>query len=339
MYANRGIEMQPFISRDIPVVDHLAGDIVEGLSKETNKKWIKPKYLYDEIGSSLFERICDQPEYYPFRTETGILQRFRRRIVDFINGDVTVVELGSGNSVKTRILLSSLLERQKHVFYLPIDVSKEILVRTARDLNRDFTRLNTITIAADYVKGVREARNIIVSTPNMPEKKIVLFLGSTIGNFEHTEASGFLMSLRDCMQTGDILLLGFDLEKDSKLLEDAYNDKCGFTAAFNLNLLSRINRELGGEFRSKEFRHLAYYNLTCHRIEMNLISKMSQEVYVDRVKKSFSFSENERIHTENSYKFTLQQVRELVEHSGFRLAENLLDNNNWYCVALMTAES
>jgi L-histidine Nalpha-methyltransferase len=330
--------MQPFISRDIPIVDHFARDIVEGLSKETNKKWIKPKYLYDEKGSSLFERICDQPEYYPFRTETGILQRFGRRMFDFINGDVTVVELGSGNSVKTRILLSSLLERQKNVFYLPIDVSKEILLRTARDLNRDFTRLNTISIAADYAEGFREACNIVVSTSNMPERKIVLFLGSTIGNFEHAEASSFLMSLRQCMQTDDILLLGFDMEKDSKLLEDAYNDKSGFTAAFNLNLLSRINRELGGEFRLNEFRHLAYYNTSYHRIEMNLISKIPQEVYVDRVKKSFSFSENERIHTENSYKYTLQQVRELVEHSGFRIAENFLDNQNWYSVALMTAE-
>lgn len=331
--------MQPFISRDISFVDHLAKDIVEGLSQERDKKWIKPKYLYDDIGSSLFERICEQPEYYPFRTETGILKRFGRRIFNFADGDLTVVELGSGNSAKTRILLSFLLEKQKHVFYLPIDVSQEILLRTTQNLNRDFTRLDTIGIAADYSEGIREASNIIVKTAKMPEKKIVLFLGSTIGNFEHKEATNFLFSLRESMQTGDILLLGLDLEKDIKLLEDAYNDRLGFTAAFNLNLLSRINRELGGEFRPTNFRHLAYYNTTHHRIEMNLISQTPQEVYINKLKKSFSFYENERVHTENSYKFTLGDVKHMVENAGFRVAENFLDYKNWYSVALMIAEN
>ncbi len=139
--------MQPFISRDISSTDQFARDIVEGLSEETNKKWIKPKYLYDEVGSNLFERICEQPEYYPFRTETGILKRCGQSIFKLIDGDVTVIELGSGNSVKTRLLLSSLLEKQKHVFYLPIDVSQEILLKTTHNLNREYTRLDTLGIA------------------------------------------------------------------------------------------------------------------------------------------------------------------------------------------------
>jgi L-histidine N-alpha-methyltransferase len=329
--------MQPFISRDIPSTDHFASDIIEGLSEETNEKWIKPKYLYDEVGSNLFERICEQPEYYPFRTETGILKSCGQSIFKLIDGDVTVIELGSGNSAKTRILLSSLLEKQKHVFYLPIDVSQEILLKTTHNLNREFTRLDTLGIAADYSEGIREACNISAKSITIPERKFVLFLGSTIGNFEYQEAIDFLISLRSNMEAGDFLLLGFDLQKGVKVLEEAYNDRLGFTAAFNLNLISRINRELGGQFSQANFRHLAFYNTEHHRIEMKLISKKTHEVYVNRLERSFSFVENERIHTEYSYKFTVEKMKDIVEHSAFRIAENFLDPHNWYCVGLMVA--
>jgi L-histidine N-alpha-methyltransferase len=329
--------MQPFISRDIPSTDHFASDIIEGLSEETNKKWIKPKYLYDEVGSILFERICEQPEYYPFRTETGILKICGQSIFKLIDSDVTVIELGSGNSAKTRILLSSLLEKQKHVFYLPIDVSQEILLKTTHNLNREFTRLDTLGIAADYSEGIREACNISAKNITIPERKFVLFLGSTIGNFEYQEAIDFLISLRSNMEAGDFLLLGFDLQKGVKVLEEAYNDRLGFTAAFNLNLISRINRELGGQFSQSNFRHFAFYNTEHHRIEMKLISKKTHEVYVNRLERSFSFFENERIHTEYSYKFTLEKMKDIVEHSGFQIAENFLDPHNWYCVGLMVA--
>ena len=331
--------MQPFVSRNISLIDHFASDIVEGLAEETNKKWIKPKYLYDKVGSNLFERICEQPEYYPFRTETGILKKCGQSIFKLMDGDVTVIELGSGNSAKTRILLSSLLEKQKHVFYLPIDVSQEILLKTTHNLNHEFTRLDTLGIAADYLEGIREACNISAKNIAMPERKFVLFLGSTIGNFEYQEAVEFLISLRESMQAGDFLLLGFDLQKDVKVLEDAYNDRLGFTAAFNLNLLSRINRELGGEFSLTNFRHLAFYNTEHHRIEMNLISKTTHEVYVNSLRRSFSFIVNERIHTENSYKFTLEAMRNIIERSGFRIAENFLDHDYLYCVSLMVADS
>ena len=331
--------MRPFVSRDITLVGDLARDIIEGLSEETNKKWIKPKYLYDEVGSSIFEKICQQPEYYPFRTETGILKRYGHRIFKFMNDDVTVVELGSGNSSKTRVLLSSLLEKQKHVFYLPIDVSQEILLKTTSELNREFTQLDALGIAADYLEGIREACNISARNATIPERKFILFLGSTIGNFEYQEAVEFLISLRASMQAGDFLLLGFDLQKDVKLLENAYNDKLGLTAAFNLNLLSRINRELGGEFSQTNFRHLAFYNTEFQRIEMNLISKTAHEVYVNRLGRSFSFSKKERIHTENSYKFTLEKMKELVERSEFRIAENFLDHDYLYCVSLMVADA
>jgi L-histidine Nalpha-methyltransferase len=331
--------MQPFISRGISLIEHFATDIIDGLSRDNDKKWIKPKYLYDEIGSCLFERICEQPEYYPFRTETGILKRHGQRIFEFLDGDVSVVELGSGNSAKTRILLSSLLEKQKDVFYFPIDVSQEILLKTAHDLNREFTRLNTFGIAADYSEGIRETCNILVKNGTMPERKFVVFLGSTIGNFEYQESIEFLTLIRASMREGDFLLLGFDLQKDIKLLEDAYNDKLGFTAAFNLNLLSRINRELGGKFRVTDFRHFAFYNTEHHRIEMNLISKITQKVYVTRIGRSLSFFKDERIHTENSYKFTLEQMKDIVERSGFQIVENFLDHNNLYCVGLMSANN
>lgn len=331
--------MQPFVSRNVPLVDHFARDIIDGLTEDTNKKWIKARYLYDAVGSILFERICEQPEYYPFRIEMSILKRCGDSIFRLINDDVTVVELGSGNSAKTRILLSSLLGKQRHVFYLPIDVSQEILLKTTRDLNREFSRLDTIGIAADYSEGFREAFNISARNARMPDRKFVLFLGSTIGNFEYHEAVNFLISLRRTMNTGDFLLLGFDLQKDIKLLEEAYNDRQGFTSAFNLNLLSRINRELGGEFIQTNFRHLAFYNIEHQRIEMNLISKIKHEVLVTKLRRSFAFSENERIHTENSYKFTLAQMKDMVEHSGFRIARRYLDEDNLYCVGLMVASN
>ena len=329
--------MRPFVSRDISLVDPLARDVVAGLTEGNNRKWIKPRYLYDEVGSSLFERICEQPEYYPFRTETWILRRYGHSIFQLIDHDVTVVELGSGNSAKTRILLSSLLEKQKHVFYLPIDVSQEILLKTTRDLNREFARLDAVGIPADYSEGIHKAFNISAKNATMPDRKFVLFLGSTIGNFEYQEAVDFLISLRSSMNAGDFLLLGYDLQKDVKLLEDAYNDKRGFTAAFNLNLLSRINRELGGEFRQTNFRHLAFYNNERNRIEMNLISKITHEVFVSKLGRSFLFSRNERIHTESSYKFTLERMEDMVEHSGFQIARNFLDHNNLYCVGLLIA--
>jgi dimethylhistidine N-methyltransferase len=331
--------MLPFVSRDITILGDFARDTIEGLSEVTNKKWIKPKYLYDEFGSCLFERICEQPEYYPFRTETGILTKFGHRICEFMDEDVTVIELGSGNSSKTRVLLSSLLEKQKHLFYLPIDVSQEILLKATTALNSEFTGLDAFGIAADYLEGIRKACNISARNATIPERKFVLFLGSTIGNFEYQDVVEFLSSLRASMQVGDILLLGFDLQKDIRLLENAYNDKLGFTAAFNLNLLSRINRELGGGFRQTNFQHLAFYNTEHQRIEMNLISKTAHEVYVKGLGRSFSFSEKERIHTENSYKFTLDEMKVLVQHSGFQIEENFLDNDRLYCVSLMVADA
>ena len=331
--------MQPFVSRDISLSEPFGRDIIEGLSQQTGRKWIKPRYLYDEVGSSLFEKICEQPEYYPFRTETAILKKYGNHIFGCMNGDVTVVELGSGNSAKTRFLLSSLLEKQRHVFYIPIDVSQEILLKTTHELNYEFSRLDTLCIAADYSEGIREACNILAKNAAMPERKFVLFLGSTIGNFEHQEAIEFLSSLSTNLQAGDFLLLGFDLQKDVKFLEDAYNDKRGYTAAFNLNLLSRINRELGGQFNQKNFQHFAFYNAEFHRIEMNIISKITHEVYVDRLGRSFTFLKNERIHTENSYKFTVQKIKEIVGQSGFHIVENFLDPGNLYGVALMVAKA
>lgn len=331
--------MQPFISRDVSLVDNLARDVAEGLSEEPNRKWIKAKYLYDEVGSRLFEKICDQPEYYPFRMETAILKRFGPSIFQFAKDDITLIELGSGNSAKTRILLSSLLKRQKHAFYIPIDVSREILLKTTQNLNREFSRLDTIGIAADYAEGIREASNITSRYKQIPKRKLILFLGSSIGNFEFNEAIDFLVSLRQSMQMGDLLLLGLDLEKDARLLENAYNDRLGITAAFNLNLLSRINRELGGEFTLSNFHHFAYYNTVLQRIEMNLISKMAHSVNVNELGMSFSFSKNERIHTENSYKFTLESINYLVERSGFTVAQNFLDRKKWYSVCLLTVEN
>ena len=239
------------------LISEFAQDVREGL--RSSKKKLKPIYLYDEIGSLLFEKICLQQEYYLTRTERIILRDFSPNIVKMQNDNrISILELGSGSSDKTRILLEHFLSKQKPLYYFPIDVSHTILYGTIHKLSTDLSHLNIKGIASDYVEGILKVRDFINSNQNVPKKMLILFLGSSIGNFEPNEAINFLRIIRHKMTIQDTLLIGFDLQKNTKTIEAAYNDRAGITANFNLNVLSRINRELGGDFNVRDFEHLSF---------------------------------------------------------------------------------
>jgi L-histidine N-alpha-methyltransferase len=311
-------------------------NIKDGLGTRDQKR-VNPKYLYDSAGSQLFEAICRQPEYYPWRTEAAILRQYSTEMV-WMHGKkkISVIELGSGSSSKTRILLQKVLLRQPSLYYFPVDVSQAMLRETIYNLSADFSGLRTIGISSDYIDGIDKANSLIAADRKIPDKKLIIFLGSSIGNFEPKESVAFLTNLRSKMETNDDLLLGIDLQKNKNVLEAAYNDKEGITARFNLNLLTRINRELGGEFNLDCFVHQAFYNSFYKRVEMHLVSTKDQQVYVGRLGQTFSFDKNETIHTENSYKYSAEEIKQMAEGSQFILKRNFVDEKRWFNVALFS---
>ena len=313
-----------------------AQNIKEGLGTK-NQKRVNPKYFYDSTGSKLFEEICRQPEYYPWRIEAAILRQHSREMV-WMQGKkkITIIELGSGSANKTRILLQEVLLKQPSLYYFPVDVSQAILRETITRLSADFSNLRTEGISSEYIVGVDKANGLISKDRQIPNRKLIIFLGSSIGNFEPKESVAFLRNLRNKMEKNDILLLGIDLHKNKKVLEAAYNDKKGMTARFNLNLLTRINRELRGEFNPECFTHRAFYNSSHKRIEMHLVSTIDQEVYVGRLGQSFSFDKNETIHTENSYKYSIEEIEQMAEDSQFMLKRNFVDKKKWFDLAVFS---
>ncbi len=316
------------------LVDSFADDVREGLSNQP--KYLHPKYFYDKAGSELFERITEQPEYYPTRTEASILKGHAPDIRDAVDGEVSLVELGSGSSNKTTILLDCFLEEQSRLPYLPIDISPKILEQSAERLDSDYEGLATIPIASDYATGLSAANRIIDEKNHLPDRKLVLFLGSTIGNFEPPAARSFLRMIRDRMRDGDGLLVGFDLQKDREVLNAAYNDRAGVTARFNLNLLTRINRELGGTFDLEQFSHRAFYNDDKGRIELHLKSEKEQEITIDSLDETYVFEKEETIHTESSYKYTLGLIENHAQSGGFETERVFTDDKEWFALALMT---
>jgi L-histidine Nalpha-methyltransferase len=316
--------------------EDFAQDIKEGLGSRYQKR-VKPKYFYDTEGSQLFEEICVQPEYYPSRVEAGILRRYSKRMTCIQDDDeISIIELGSGSSTKTRILLQEVLSRQSNLFYFPIDVSKAMLYETTNKLSADFSNLRTIGIPSDYADGIEQATNLISADGQIPDRKLIIFLGSSIGNFEPQESISFLKNLRNKMDENDNLLIGIDLHKDKKVLEAAYNDEKGITARFNLNLLTRINRELRGEFDLESFVHRSFYNSFNNRVEMHIVSTRDQQVYVGRLNQTYSFDKNETIHTENSYKYSSEQIRQMAEESNLVIKGNFFDAKKWFSVVLFS---
>ena len=288
------------------------------------------------MGSKLFEEICMQPEYYLNRIESQILKNSVDEILKIIGGqEISVIELGNGNSLKTRILLGPFLAKLKIVCYFPIDVSLKMLKKSIRDLFREYVNLQIYGVCSDYVSGLVKINEFIKLKKKIPNKKFIIFLGSSIGNFDPKDAMGFLHSIARYVRKEDLLLIGIDLEKDKSILDRAYNDKNGITAKFNFNVLARINRELDGEFNISKFEHKSFYNTRKHRIEMHLESKLDQQVRIGAIGKIFYFKKGETIHTENSYKYSLSRFNSLVKKAGLQVIRNFTDPNKQFTLILL----
>jgi len=306
-----------------------AGDVAAGLT--ATPKRLACRFFYDREGSRLFEAICETPEYYLTRAETEILERHAREIASLFQGDVTVIELGSGNAVKTRLLLEALLPA-RGVRYVPIDICRPVLEESAADLLQRFPLLDIVALAAEYHEGLRHLRG------ESDRRRLILWLGSNIGNFTRAEAQTFLRQIRDTMTPADRLLVGVDLRKDRAVLEAAYDDAAGVTAAFNLNLLARINRELAGDFDLGAFRHRAIYDPDLGRIEMYLVSTRSQRVTIGRIGLEVAFAAGEVIHTENSYKYSLAEIDEVARAAGLCAKRSWQDAKGQFSLNLLRIE-
>ncbi len=282
-------------------------------------KTLPPKYFYDALGSQLFEAICLLPEYYLTRAETEIFERYAAEIVHQLPPPVGVVELGSGSSIKTRLLIEAILANQRELHYQPMDISASILELSAEALLGNFDRLRVTGHVGDYTRGLETIER------QEDERLLALFLGSNIGNYTLAEARELLKTIRKALRTGDGLLLGADLKKSVEILIPAYADALGVTAAFNLNLLSRINRELGADFSLSQFEHQARYNEDRGRVEAHLVSRTAQTVHLRELGINIEFQPGESIHTENSYKYDLPQLAALAEEAGFKPAKTWFD--------------
>ena len=316
------------------VNNEFAKDVQKGLGDK--QKHLSPKFFYDKIGSKLFEEICNQPEYYLNRIESQILTTSVGEIMNTLKEkEISVIELGNGNSLKTRILLKPFLANLKKVCYFPIDVSLKMLKKSMKDLSTEYKDLEIFGTCSDYVSGLRKVNDFMKMKNKIPRKKLLIFLGSSIGNFDPEQAKNFLHTLRKYMRKEDLFLIGIDLEKEKSILDKAYNDRMGVTAKFNLNVLARINRELEGEFKLASFEHKSFYNKQKHRIEMHIESEVDQEVKVGSIEKSFRFKKGETIHTENSYKYSQNTLNVLVKKAGLKVIRKFTDPKKQYALVLL----
>lgn len=308
----------------VPERSDFEADVLAGFA--ATPKRIPPKYFYDTEGSRLFEAITRQPEYYPTRTETGILKAKARELAGIVPANPALIEFGSGACTKVRILCDAV---PGLAAFVPVDISGPFLNQHAAELGKAYPRLAIHPVAADFTKpfslppAVRDL------------SKTGFFPGSTIGNFEPEEAAAFLRLVRDVLGAHAFLVVGVDLVKDEATLDVAYNDAAGITAKFNLNLLRRINRELQGGFDLGAFRHRAFFNSARSRIEMHLVSAKEQTVAV--AGRSFSFAAGESIHTENSYKYSLDSFAALARHSGWAAHAAWTDPDRLFSVHVLRA--
>ncbi len=303
-----------------PGLERFRAEILRGLRKRQKK--LPSKYFYDERGSFLYERICTLDEYYIPRTEAAIMEANIEEMVELLGPNVLLIEYGCGNCTKTRILLEHLHDPAA---YVPIDISREQLLRVAQELASNYPGLEVLPVCADYTDS------FLLPTPARPSNRIaVYFPGSTIGNFDPVPARHFLEHVADVCGPGGALLIGIDLKKDPQVLHNAYNDCQGVTAAFNLNLLERINRELNCDFQLDWFQHYAFYNTGEGRIEMHLVSLKEQAVHLDDV--TIPFAKGESIWTESSYKFNLDEFEKTAAAAGFKVEQVWTDARQWFSV-------
>ncbi len=303
-----------------PAQQEFLADVLAGM-RQPNRA-LPCKYFYDERGSKLFDEICELDEYYPTRTELRIMDEYAQEIADQIGSGVRLVEYGSGSSIKTRILLDHL---DSPAAYVPVDISQEHLQNTADVLNAAYPEIEILPVCADFTDRFELPKPAVE-----PSHSAVYFPGSTIGNLEPEEAVSLLMQISSLCGRGGGLVIGIDLEKDVSVLEAAYNDEAGVTAAFNLNLLRRINRELGADFKIGEYEHSARYNEDLGRIEIDLVSQTDQNVTIDG--ESFEVEANEAICTEYSHKYTIDGFATLAEKANLTLHRHWTDESEWFGV-------
>ena len=303
-----------------PVLDDFETAVLAGLASDP--KSLPCKFFYDDAGSQLFERICALPEYYPTRTETALLQRRAGEMAERMGRGCHLIEFGSGASEKVRILLRAV---EAPAAYTAVDISRDHLLVSAASLARAFPGLEVHAVCADYTRPFE-----VAPPSRLPgARRVGFFPGSTIGNFTPDEAVAFLESAARLLDGGD-LLIGVDLEKDEATLNAAYNDAEGVTAAFNLNLLARINRELGADFELSAFAHRAFYDAHKGRIEMHLVSRRDQTVTISG--RSFRFRQGESIHTENSHKYTVDGFARIARRAGFKPAHVWIDDHRLFAI-------
>jgi uncharacterized SAM-dependent methyltransferase len=344
------LRLHQLATRDLRAA--FATDVTRGLTAEP--KQLFPKYFYDELGSVLFDAICLLPEYYLTRAEDEILTRSAAEIVAATgHAELNLLELGSGSAVKTRRLIEAVLARQTRLLYRPVDISAAALETSARILLQSYPQLRIEAYASDYDTALEHLRAETSAAPAASSltsqadaaqtsssdtaHTLALFLGSNIGNFDPAEAESFLLRLRVVLRDGDALLLGVDLKKEANVLEAAYDDALGVTAAFNLNLLARLNREFSADFELRAFRHVAVYDDAAGRVEMHLESQRAQTVRLPALAFEVGFAAGERLHTENSYKYDLAQLDKLAARTGFTRARTWTDAAGQFSSNLLVA--
>jgi L-histidine Nalpha-methyltransferase len=307
-----------------------SADVLAGLS--ATQKTLPCRYIYDERGSRLFEEICALPEYYLTRAEAEILREHSPEIVASIGAELELVELGSGSAEKTRHLIAAALGQQARLCYRPMDISRAALLSSARRLLDDFPALEIEALVAEYVSGLHELSR---TTQECDPPRLLLWLGSSIGNFPRAAAVEFMRHLRGELRDCDAMLLGADLRKHKSVLDAAYDDAAGVTARFNKNLLVRINRELGGDFDLDSFRYVADYEVDSGRVKMSLVAERDCQVRIAALGRAFDFVRGEAIESEDSYKYSQLELDELALASGFVRQAEWLDSEGRFSSSLL----
>ena len=308
-------------------ITRMREEVLQGLND--SYKTIPCKYLYDEKGSELFDQICELEEYYPTRTELRIMENHIDEILSYVPKNSLLIELGSGSSLKTRLLLDN---HPKLAGYIPVDISEEFLLDTVEQLRSGYPKIPILPMVADYTHPFE------ITDLDLPHDHVVVYFpGSTIGNFLPSRAETFLRQINSICENDGGLLIGVDLKKNPEVLEKAYNDSKGVTSAFNKNILVRINRELEADFNIDHFRHEAVYNRALGRVEMHLVSLEDQDVRISD--ELIHFDEGESIHTENSYKYEISGFSEMARNAGFETQKVWTDKNGYFGVLYLSTNN
>ena len=311
------------------ILHQFSKDVTDGLGAE--KKTLPSKYFYDEEGDRIFQQIMEMPEYYLTRAEFEIFSEQAHEICEKMlafSEPFNLIEFGAGDGLKTKLLLKKLIDGNASFTYFPVDISKNILIELEKDLEIEFPNLKVQTLNTDYFGALQMMHEF------NDHRNITLFLGSNIGNFHLHEAASFLNELSKNCKSTDMILLGVDLKKDPKIITAAYNDPAGITAAFNLNLLNRMNRELGSDFKTSDFEHLTYYEQDSGEVLSYLVSKKEQKVRFSNINLEVVFKKGERVHTEISRKYDFVELESIAAKDGFEVIQHFVDSKNYFCDTL-----